>query len=354
MDRRKYSLLGIGVLIVLLLLWWAGIEEVTDILRRARPYYFALAVLAYIASLLTWALRWRVLLKSLDIDARFKTILGALLAGVFINNVTPGARGGGEPVRMYYISKRTNESYGHVFATVMMDRIMDVIPVVFMLLLATLHVYRLGSFTLTVTLFILDVFFAFVTLATVGILLSERRTKGLLYWFYRQFKRIMPKKAIKYEEKFVHTVEVSVPQFQETFKVLMMYKKAFLLSLFWSFVTWFFILLRSYFIFISINNPVSLMDVMVVQMVGIVIGMFAIVPGGAGLTEAINSAVYVLLGINKGIAVTATILERLISYWIPTFIGAGIMTHFGIKVGRERKTEENSDNDINRKPQEKG
>ncbi len=142
-----------------------------------------------------------------------KTIVGGLFVGIFVNNVTPGARGGGggEPVRMYYISKRTGQPYGHVFATVTMDRIMDLIPVVVMLLLATVHVYRLGSLTLTLTIFLLDVFFAAVVLATVGILLSERKTKGILYWFYRRFQRIMPGKALKYEEKFIRPSKSTCP-----------------------------------------------------------------------------------------------------------------------------------------------
>ena len=87
-------------------------------------------------------------------------------------------------------------------------------------------------------------------------------------------------------------------------------------------------------------------------MIGIVVGMFMIIPGGAGIIEAINSAVYVLLGINKEIAVTATLLERLISYWAPTTIGAGIMTHFGIKVSQDRRRPEaEDDKDINDEPQ---
>ena len=351
MDWRKYSLIGLGLVIIVLLIWWAGLEEVIKILREARLDYFLLAIGTYVLAVLMWALRWRVLLKSLDINAPFRTIVGALFVGVFINNITPGARGGGEPVRMYYISKHTREPYGHVFATIMLDRILDVIPVVVMLILATVYVYRLGSFTLTLTLFLLDLFFAAVTLATVGILLSERKTKGILYWFYRQFGRIMPKKAAKYEEKFIHTVEVSVPQFQEKFKFLLRHKGAFMLSLFYSFAFWFLVLLRSYFIFISINNPIRLLDVMVVQMIGIVVGMFMVIPGGAGVIEVINSAVYVLLGINKEVAVTATLLERLISYWAPTIIGAVIMTHFGIKIGEERKRA--NDKDINEEAQEK-
>ncbi|KUH33122.1 hypothetical protein APY94_07590 [Thermococcus celericrescens] len=354
MDWKKYSLLGLGLLIIILLVWWAGLKDVIEILKGARLEYFALAILAYVAAVIMWALRWRVLLKSLGIDAPFRTIVAGLFVGVFINNVTPGARGGGEPVRMYYISKHTKQPYGHVFATIMMDRIMDVIPVVVMLLLATIYVYNLGSFSLTLTLLLLDVFFAIITLATVGILLSERKTKRILYWFYRLFGKITPKKAAKYEEKFVHAVEVSVPQFQENFKLLMRHKVAFTLSLIYSFAFWFLVLLRSYFIFISINSPIKLLDVMVVQMIGIVVGMFMIIPGGAGIIEAINSAVYVLLGINKEIAVTATLLERLISYWAPTAIGGGIMTHFGIKVSQDKKKlEAEDDNDINDEPQQR-
>ncbi|WP_297519776.1 lysylphosphatidylglycerol synthase transmembrane domain-containing protein [Thermococcus sp.] len=330
--NRKYGLIGAGIAVIILLLWWAGIGEVIEILRTARLDYFLLAIAVYVASLVTWALRWQVLMKSLNIRPKFREVLGALLVGVFINNVTPGARGGGEPVRAYYVHKRTGDPYGPVFATVMMDRILDVIPVVFMLVLATVHVYRLGSITLTVTLILLDAFFAVLTFATVGVLLSERKTKRILYWLYRQFRRITPKRAAKYEERFVRAVEVSVPQFQENFRMLMRHKKAFAISLIWSFVTWTLILLRSYYIFYSINSPIRLVDVMVVQMIGIVVGMVSVVPGGAGLIELINSTVYVLLGINKEIAVTATILERLISYWAPTVIGAVIMTHFGIKV----------------------
>ena len=354
MEWKKYSLLGLGLLIILLLVWWAGLEDVMKILKGARLDYFMLAILAYVAAVIIWALRWRVLLKSLGIDTPFRTIIGGLFVGIFINNVTPGARGGGEPVRMYYISKHTRQPYGHVFATIMMDRIMDVIPVVVMLLLATVYVYNLGSLSLTMTLFLLDVFFAIITLATVGILLSEKKTKKILYWLYRLFGRIMPKKAAKYEEKFVHTVEVSVPQFQENFKVLIRHKTAFTLSLIYSFAFWFLVLLRSYFIFMSINNPISLLDVMVVQMIGIVVGMFMIIPGGAGIIEVINSAVYVLLGINKEIAVTATLLERLVSYWAPTAIGASVMAHFGIKISEEKKLQSKNDNDINDNPQHNG
>ena len=115
------------------------------------------------------------------------------------------------------------------------------------------------------------------------------------------------------------------------------HKGTFLMALFYSTASWTFTIMRTYFTFLAINAPVGLIDVMVVQMVGMVVGMISVFPGGAGLIETINSGVYVLLGIDKEIAVTATILDRLISYWVPTGVGAVVTTHLGTTI-RGRKS----------------
>ena len=332
---KKYSLLALGIAIIALLLWWAGLERVVEILKGASVEYLLLAGIMYILGLVTWGLRWRVLLNALDVRVSFDKILLALLAGIFVNNVTPGARGGGEPVRMYFLAKETDKPYGQVFATVMMDRILDLIPVVAMLALSTIYIYTLGSPYLTVVLVALDLAFAGLILLTLGILLSERKTKGALYWFFRLFERIAPKKAEKYRGRFERTVEVDVPRFQSDFRFLLKHKGVFLVALIYSTASWLFSILRTYYTFKAINYPISLIDVMVVQMVGMVIGMVSVIPGGAGLIETVNSGVYVLLGINRGVAVTATLLDRLISYWIPTALGALVTTHFGAKLRRK-------------------
>jgi len=332
---KKYSLLALGIAIIALLLWWAGLERVVEILKGASVEYLLLAGIMYILGLVTWGLRWRVLLNALDVRVSFDKILLALLAGIFVNNVTPGARGGGEPVRMYFLAKETDKPYGQVFATVMMDRILDLIPVVAMLALSTIYIYTLGSPYLTVVLVALDLAFAGLILLTLGILLSERKTKGALYWFFRLFERIAPKKAEKYRKRFERAVEVDVPRFQSDFRFLLKHKGVFLVALIYSTASWLFSILRTYYTFKAINYPISLIDVMVVQMVGMVIGMVSVIPGGAGLIETVNSGVYVLLGINRGVAVTATLLDRLISYWIPTALGALVTTHFGAKLRRK-------------------
>ena len=338
MDKRKVGFVVFGLLVIVLLIWWAGIREVIGVVAAARWKYLLLAFLMYLLGVILWGLRWRILLQSLDIHTTFKHTINAILIGVFFNNITPGARGGGEAVRMYYISKRSDGTYGPVFATVAADRILDLIPVITMLLLSTVYVYRLGARSLTIALLTLNGLLAFLVIISLIIALNEKRTKKLLYWTLRIARRIMPKTVKRYEDKLITVIETSVPQFQEGLRLLMRSKGAFLLALLCSFSFWSMVLLRTYFVFMSINYPTGIDKIMVVTMVSIVIGLISIIPGGAGLIEAINSGTYVLLGIDKNFAVTATLIDRLISYWIPTFLGGALTTHFGVRVREEKKS----------------
>ncbi|WP_367883180.1 lysylphosphatidylglycerol synthase transmembrane domain-containing protein [Thermococcus peptonophilus] len=242
-------------------------------------------------------------------------------------------------MRTYFLAKEIERPYGPVFATVMMDRILDLIPVVGMLAVATAYVYSLGSRSLAIILIFLDVvFFGLVALTLGGILLSERKTKGALRWFFKLVERLLPVVAEKYREKFERVVEVDVPRFQNDFRFLITHKRAFLLATIYSTVSWLTVVVRGgYYAFLVIGYPIKFADVVVVQMVGMVVGMLSVIPGGAGLIETVNSATYVLLGIEKEHAVTATLLDRLISYWIPTAVGALATTHLGAKIRRKKK-----------------
>ncbi len=335
MRLKKVLLFTIGIAITLLLLWWAGVEKVLLILRGANWKYLLMLFLMYLLGLFAWAMRWKVLIDTLNMKAPFRKILMALMAGIFVNNVTPGARGGGEPVRTYFLAKEIEMPYAPVFATVMMDRVLDLVPVVAMLIIATLYVYSLGSASLTLILIILDLIFFGLIAFTLGILLSERKTKKLLWWFFRRVERFLPVIAQKYRSRFEDIVEYEVPKFQSDFRFLITHKKAFLLATLYSTISWLAVVFRGYYSFLAIGYPIKFADVVVVQMVGMVVGMISVIPGGAGLVETINSATYVLLGIEKEHAVTATLLDRAISYWLPTAIGALATTHMGEKLRRK-------------------
>ncbi len=330
MNWKKWLPLAVGVGMLVVLIIWAGAEGIWRILRMSNPLYLSLAVLMYVMGTIAWGGRWHVLMRSLGIEVKFRHTIIALLIGIFINNMTPGARGGGEPVRMYYISKRADHPYGPVFATVMGDRILDFIPIAVMMILSMIYVYYLGQRTLMALLLIMNVgIFAGVAFGMV-VMLNDVWMKKILIWTFNALSKVLPSRMKKYEKRFLRGVEDQVPQFSGGMKLLLRDKRTFALSLLFSFVSWAFVILRVYFIFMSMGMTISPVAVMVVQMVGTAVGLISVIPGGAGLTAATMSGVYMLFGIHKSLAVTASIVDRLISFWIPTFVGSGLTVRFSV------------------------
>ncbi|NPA47048.1 MAG: flippase-like domain-containing protein [Thermococci archaeon] len=335
MEWKKWVPLATGVGMLIALIIWAGAEGVWRILQMVNPIYLSLAVLMYVFGTLAWGLRWHVLMRGLGIDIKFRHTLVALLIGIFVNNMTPGARGGGEPVRMYYVSKKAEHGYGPVFATVMGDRILDFIPIAVMMVISMVCVYDMGQRALTLILLIINIgIFAGVAFGT-AVMLNDVWMQKILVWLFKAVSRILPSRMQKYEERFLRGVEEQVPQFSRGMKLLLRDKKTFALALFFSFLSWTFVILRVYFIFLSMGMSISAVAVMVVQMVGTAVGLISIIPGGAGLTAATMSGVYMLFGIHKSLAVTASIVDRLISFWIPTFIGSALTFRFSSGAGKK-------------------
>jgi uncharacterized protein (TIRG00374 family) len=59
------------------------------------------------------------------------------------------------------------------------------------------------------------------------------------------------------------------------------------------------------------------------------LGKATVILGGAGLVETSMAALYVLLGVPKPTAIVAVLGYRLLSFWLPTLIGAGLVPLLG-------------------------
>ncbi len=64
------------------------------------------------------------------------------------------------------------------------------------------------------------------------------------------------------------------------------------------------------------------------------VALLPITPGGLGLVEAGLSALLILAGVPGGDAVVATLAYRIISYWIPIFVGPFAYVAFRLRFGK--------------------
>ena len=110
MDKKSIFFLGISILILIIMLWFVGIDKVIDALKLANMTLLLLALLVQVFLYFLYTLRWQILNKLADMDVSIKKLLPMVLVGLAVNNITPSGRGGGEPVRAYILSKE-NEEY---------------------------------------------------------------------------------------------------------------------------------------------------------------------------------------------------------------------------------------------------
>ena len=77
----------------------------------------------------------------------------------------------------------------------------------------------------------------------------------------------------------------------------------------------------------AFDGNLSIAVVAVVYLAGATIGQAAPTPGGLGAVEAALAAGLTAAGLDAGVAVTAVLLYRLVTFWLPTIPGYWAFTY---------------------------
>ena len=99
-----------------------------------------------------------------------------------------------------------------------------------------------------------------------------------------------------------------------------------------SFVIWIFEILRVYVVFIAFGAKVTPILIGEVFILASFVGMVPLLPGGLGAIDGIMILFYSHAGITTSISAAATVVERLISFWMTTILGVIFLLKFGTSV----------------------
>lgn len=330
MDKKTVFFLGISILILAVMLYFVGIDQVISALKIAKLEYIALAIIIQVATYYLYTLRWQILNKVANIDVSIKTLFPMILVGLAINNITPSGRGGGEPVRAYILAKKENYPMQETFATVVADRALDTFPFVVLAAITIIGVSFYFNFDLWLLIvMILAVIVIIVILAMIIYMsINPNFGKRVDGWIIGLIRRFYKKNSDEFEQK-VHKV---IEDFQATMKVVIYNKKVRRYALPLSFVIWIAEILRVYFVFLAFGATVSPVIIGEVFIIASLVGMIPLLPGGLGAVDGIMIIFYSAAGITASISAAATVIERLISFWMATIIGMCILPYYGTSV----------------------
>lgn len=138
--RSKGFQLVVGLCVSAACLWWAARDLISNPLARQQfieafrvADYRLLPVLLGMLLTFYWlkAFRWKLLLSPLGRFGVWEDCFGPMLAGFAVNNVLPARAG--EIVRVMVFSRQTRMPVASVLTTVALERILDMLSILFFL-----------------------------------------------------------------------------------------------------------------------------------------------------------------------------------------------------------------------------
>ena len=330
MDKKTLFFLGISILILVVMLYFVGIDQVIAALEVAKLEYIGIAVAMQVFTYYLYTLRWKILNNLVDINVGIKKLLPMVLVGLAINNVTPSGRGGGEPVRAYILSREEDYPMEETFATVVADRALDTFPFVVLAALTIVGMTLSFQFDLWLLVLMVLAVIAIVIILILIIYMSINPDFGKKVdgWIIGLVRRFYKKNSEDLEEK-IHGV---ISGFQDTMKMVISNKNVMYYALPLSFVIWIFEIVRVYFVFLAFGAVVSPVVIGEVFILACLAGMIPLLPGGLGAVDGIMIIFYSAAGITASISAAATVIERLISFWMTTIVGLVILPYYGSSV----------------------
>lgn len=346
MDKKTLFFLGLSIAILAVMLYLVGIDQVIETLKLAKLEFIGIAIALQIFTYYLYTLRWKILNNLADMDVGIKKLLPMVLVGLAVNNITPSGRGGGEPVRAYILAKENNYPMQETFATVVADRALDTFPFVLLAVLTIIGMALYFDFDLWLLILMILAVTAIVIILILLIYMSinpnfGKRVDG---WIIGLVRRFYKKNSEELEDK-IHNV---ISGFQDTMKLVIYNKRVMYYALPLSFIIWIFEILRVYFVFLAFGahvNPVVIGEVFILACLA---GMIPLLPGGLGAVDGIMIIFYSAAGITASISAAATVIERLISFWMATILGLVILPYYGssvldkISIGSSDEIEESS------------
>ncbi|QDA32344.1 flippase-like domain-containing protein [Thermococcus indicus] len=284
-------------------------QQYFSVVVSASLKYLILAFLTYYVSVVLYGIRWKLVLRGVGRDAPLHELVKAILASIFMNNVTPMSRSGGELLRMAWVSKKANIPAGVSAVSIVYERILETIPV-FALFLAGMTYFSSGEPL------------PFVILGIAGVILIWIKWDAFVRLSLHLFRTPVTDEEMRKITalRSMHGLNMAAVLLSSAVWLLDVVRLklialAFGLNLAWSFIA-------------------------VVSVANLLFGLVAFTPGGVGIIEGGLVGTLTYFGIPMALAVSITLLERFVSYVASSLVGlAVLLTSGGVEIWKALKSQ---------------
>ncbi|MBI4683064.1 MAG: flippase-like domain-containing protein [Nitrospirae bacterium] len=317
--------LVIGIVLIVLSSYYAfknvSLSELSTAFKSVRYIYLIPAILLVALTFIFRAMRWRYLVRSVK-DVKTSRLFSPLMVG-FMGNILPARAG--ELVRAYLLGKRENISFSASFATIFVERLMDML--MFLLMLVGVLFFSADTFSQGAAGGNHDlrgymIKFGWISfIGSVGIFLFSVLLQYKNDWAVKIVDFCTKPLSHKWREKIFGMVH----SFTEGLKILKDFR-GFTASLLLSILVWVAATLCYYPLYLAFGIeaglPMISSLIILCLTVGIFISLFP-TPGFLGAFQAACVvALHDLFGVSKAVAVSYGIIAWLVTMGFIIIVGS--------------------------------
>lgn len=324
--------MGIGFLLLWLSFRKLDLQEIWYDIRDANYYWLIVSLVFAIGSHIFRALRWNLLINSLNYKTKLSTTFFAVMIGYLANTAVPRM---GEFVRCGVLSKKEKIPFNALFGTVISERIFDLITLaVIILLVIIFQLNSVGDFLNQLFgPFFNELFsnFTSVIVLTSSILIIFVALIMLIRKLKEKIKRI----------PFYNKIQEFMSGLFDGIKTILKLKQKWLFLLY-TFIIWFFYALMVYLplFMLEETSHLTFINGLTILAIGS-LGMVAPVPGGIGAYHFIvKTVLYEIFKIGGNASGSYAVITHTGQTILNVLVGSLSYFYMGVLAKRERPLNE--------------
>lgn len=332
----KYRTALVSLLAVGLLAWFlrhANLADVWTQVRHAQGRLLIVALGIVAATYWTRAMRWQCLLAPMG-KTRFRTLFRTTIIGFAALGILPARAG--DVLRPYLLARREGLSLSATFATIVMERVLDMAAV---LTLLAIYVVQVADEALLAPRLLRSVEISASVAATVAVLLL-----GLM-WVLAAHPERIGKLVLAAGRVLPARMATRLAGIAQSFSIglaVARRPRELALAIMWSFAIWTIGAAEIWVVTRAFGMDLSFVGSFLLQAL-LVVGVAVPTPGGVGsYHEAYRFGMTTFFGAPNDKAVAAAIVVHAISFVPVVLLGLLFMAQDGLSVGRLKELAESA------------
>jgi uncharacterized protein (TIRG00374 family) len=240
--------LVVGILLLVALIWWTGIDKIGAAIGSASPLWLAAAAAVILPAYILRAIRWKLLLFPVKKTVRVSNTFWSTAVGFMVNTLIPIRLG--EFVRAYTLGEKEGTGFASGLSSIVVERTLDLIGLLSIGVVTMLFVSsQAGLSSLAVNIFIAVAMFIALVLAVI---IAGIKKEDLII---RLLTRTTSK--IPIVKKYTTKIADFARSLIKGLKGLSQNPKMFAANISLTWILWLIYTSATYFTFTAFNYPIS-------------------------------------------------------------------------------------------------